>query len=219
MKTLVLPWALRLLVAFGLMVVLSAGAQNLIVNPYFAGTGGWSSFNVYTGVNPPPEYGSEAALLDTSSSSLTQSIPTVPGGRYHLLWDRRLVDLDASGIPIVGWSDPYPALLGVYANGQSIAQDLVQNRDAWAFDTTTFTATGTSTTLTFTDNVFNGIGGERSDDIFLDYVEMLAVPVPEPSVWAMTLVLFVVSAGWKAAKFVGREFGGKRFVASLVSGH
>ena len=196
MKTLALPWTLRLLVAFGSMVVLTAEAQNLIVNPYFNDSSGWSGTVFYSGANPPPQSSSVADVVDPNTPGLSQSISTVPGGKYQVLWDRRLPDLDAYGVPVIGWSDPYPALLSVYANGQSIAQDLVQNRDSWSYDITSFIATGTSTTLSFKDNTYNGIGGERSDDVFLDYVEVLAIPVPEPPVWAMTPLLFVLFARW-----------------------
>lgn len=166
----------------------TASGQNLIINPYFTqGFSGWNgTYGIYTrAMNPSPLYGNTAGIVDAAEPAMYQSFDTEIGVTYEVTWNVRLPDLGPNGVPIEGQSFVGPAGLNVDLNGQFMSET-IQNRTAWESYTVDFTATGTSTELSF--QVPQYINGSLSEDVFMDYVS--AVAVPEPSNWAMLLLAF-----------------------------
>jgi hypothetical protein len=196
MKIYASTFALTLLVAAGPNSASAIQTGNLIVNGGFDnGFSGWDgTYGLYSGaMNPPALSGNTVADLDGGEPSMFQSFPTVPGITYQVEWGRRLPDLGANGVPIIGESFVGPGMLNVYLNGQLI-QDFVQNRTTWSFYTVDFVATGTSTELSFSvpQVILVNNSFQPSDSIFLDNVSAFAVP--EPSLCGLLLVgaVFVV---------------------------
>lgn len=186
------PLPCLLLALFVLELGSTARGQNLIINPYFTeGFSGWDgTYGLYSGaLNPSPLYGNTVGVVYGEEPAMFQSFDTEIGVTYEVTWNVRLPDLGPNGVPILGDSTVGPAGLDVDLNGQFMPE-IIQNRTSWQSYTVDFTATGTSTGLSF--QVPEYIDGSPSDSVFMDYVS--AVAVPEPSNWAMLLLAFSVLA-------------------------
>lgn len=153
-------------------LALSAAAQNLVVNGGFE-TGDFTNWTVTRAPGPRtlnvrstlPRSGSyDAAFgaIDDQPDTISQSILTIPGRTYSMqYW---LEDGDSL----------FPLHKSFTATFGTQSQTFGATQDAYVFHSLGFTATSTSTVLSFA-------GYNYSSYYLLDDVSVFLAPVPEPA--------------------------------------
>ena len=148
------------------------GAQVVLVDTDYAEPGnGVTMFNSFEGRQYLDLTG---AGNNGTTSGVTQSIATVAGTQYRVNWQEcvtysnngtssysapSVVDLSIDGGTRVSYTNSDNSVLG---------------QDNWQAFSATFTATGSSTSVTF----YDGYGGSDNNNIGIDAVSVEAVPEP-----------------------------------------
>lgn len=189
---------------FGLAIVATA-PQLLLATPFT--NGGWESSGVPaigpgwvvdTGVGQTSTFpvgfgptvageGTQAALLSgggESTSTISQTFDTVTGTTYNFSFLYNGVGVGGQTLD-VKFDDVGTTNNQLFTNGVTVPAS--GNSDVWLLFSSQFTAQGTSTKISFTDNTPNA-----SSDALVDDVAITAVP--EPGTFAM--LLFGTIALW-----------------------